>query len=106
MRNRNNQIILRLNDSELNMLNQKVAASGLSRERYIRKVLAEEPIPMALPVDFKTLIREMNRIGSNIEQILRIANTKRLVDVPRLRQSLDELDSLEKTMWQVFMPGS
>ena len=88
------------------MLNQKVAASGLSRERYIRKVLAEEPIPTALPDDFKTLIREMNRIGSNIEQILRIANAKRLVDVPRLRQSLDELDSLEKAMWQVFMPGS
>ena len=58
----------------------------------------------APPVDFPKLIKEVNRIGSNIEQILRLANAKHIIDVPRLRNELDELDAIEDAMWKAFAP--
>ncbi len=73
-------------------------------QRYVRKVLEGNRVFEAPPVDFPKLIREVNRIGSNIEQILRVANAKHLVDVPRLRKELDELDAIEDAMWKAFAP--
>ena len=83
---------------------KKVQKSGLTRERYMRKLLADSRVYEALPVDFPKLIREVNRVGSNIDQILHIANSKNLLDVPRLRKELDELDAIEDAMWKAFAP--
>lgn len=83
---------------------KKVQKSGLTRERYMRKLLADSRVYEAPPTDFARLIREVNRVGSNIDQILRIANSKNLLDVPRLRKELDELDAIEDAMWKAFAP--
>lgn len=104
LRSRENSFLIRLTDEELNELENKVFKSGLTRERFIRKALSDCRVYEAPPVDFYTLIREINRVGSNIEQILRLANTKGLLDVPRLRSHLDELDKIEDAMWNAFAP--
>ena len=104
LRSRDNSFLIRLTDEELNDLEIKVSRSGMTRERFIRKVLSDCRVFDAPPVDFYTLIREINRVGSNIEQILRLANTKGLLDVPRLRSHLDELDKIEDAMWNAFAP--
>ena len=93
-----------LSDEELKSLMRKVEHSGLSRERYIRKNLEDSRVYEAPPVDFSKLIKGVNRVGSNIEQILRVANAKHIVDVPRLRNELDELDAIEDAMWKAFAP--
>lgn len=104
MRKRNNRVEVYLTDEEILSLTKKVEQSGLSRERYIRKLLEGSRVYEAPPVDFPKLIKEVNRIGSNIEQILRIANAKHITDVPRLRNELDELDAIEDAMWKAFAP--
>ena len=81
-----------------------VEEAGISKERFLRKMISGFRVYEAPPVDFYTLIREINRVGSNIEQILRLANTKGLLDVPRLRSHLDELDKIEDAMWNAFAP--
>ena len=76
----------------------------MTKEHYLRKIISESRVYETPPVDFERLIREVNRVGSNIDQILRIANTKGLLDVPRLRKELDELDAIEDAMWKAFAP--
>ena len=93
-----------MTEKERQDLMEKVNKSGLTRERYMRKIIAGSRVFEAPPVDFATLIREVNRVGSNIDQILRLAYTENLPDVPRLRQELDELDAIEDAMWQAFAP--
>ena len=105
MRKRNNQINVRLNDLELKKLGRKVANSGLSREKYIRNVLNVTEIHPSPPVDFYTLIREVRRVGSNIDQLLHYLSGKGFVQEQQLREALFELDGLEKSMWQAFKPG-
>ena len=104
MRKRNNRVEVYLTDEEIFSLTKKVEQSGLSRERYIRKLLEESRVYEAPPVDFPKLIKGVNRVGSNIEQILRVANSKHIIDVPRLRNELDELDAIEDAMWKAFAP--
>ena len=96
--------MIRLTEDELKAINKKVQKSGMTREHYVRKTLIDSRVYEAPPVDFAKLIREVNRVGSNIDQILRIANTKNLLDVPRLRKELDELDAIEDAMWKAFAP--
>lgn len=93
-----------VNEDELKRINDKAKKCGLAREAYIRKASLECKIHEAPPADFYTLNREMNRIGSNIEQILRVMNTKGFIDGPKLRTSLNELIALEEEMWRIFKP--
>ena len=104
MRNRNNRVEIYLNNEELLSLTNKVQKSGISREKYLRKVISESKVYELPDVDFFNLVKETNRIGSNIEQILRVANSKHFIDAPRLRKDLDELENLEQLMWDTFMP--
>lgn len=104
MRKRHAGFVIRLTEDELKTLDKKVHKSGLTREKYMRKIISDSRVYEAPPVDFAKLIREVNRVGSNIDQILRIANTKNLLDVPRLRKELDELDAIEDAMWKAFAP--
>ena len=105
MRKRNNQINVRLNDSELQKLNKKVLKSGMSREKFLRNLLAGAEIKPAPPVDFTNLIREVRRLGSNVDRLLHYANGKGYVSKRELTETLTELDNLEKTMWLAFGPG-
>ncbi len=105
MRNRNNQINVRLNDNELQRLNKQVVKSGMSKEKFLRNLIAGAEIKPAPPVDFMNLIREVKRLGSNVDRLLHYANGKGYVSKKELTETLTELDNLEKTMWQVFKPG-
>ena len=104
MRNRNSAFLIRLSQKEMAALNEKVKRSGLSREKFVRKLFSDCKVYEAPPVDFSKLIKGVNRVGSNIEQILRVANAKHIIDVPRLRNELDELDAIEDAMWKAFAP--
>lgn len=50
----------------------------------------ETEIKEAPSADVPILIREVRRVGYNIDQLLKIANSQGLVDVPQLRKALEE----------------
>lgn len=105
MRKRNNSINIRLNDVELEKLNKKVTESGLSREGFIRNVLNDVEIHPAPPVDFFNLIREIRRIGNNINQLVHYANGNGFVENKVLTEHLTELDGIENALWKTFKTG-
>ena len=49
--------------------------------------------------DFLKYHRELRRIGSNIDQILMLANSHKSIDVSKLRNALDELHETQKKLW-------
>lgn len=104
MRKRNKGFLLWLTDDELAELKSKAKKAGMSDQRIARKFITESRVYEAPPVDFFTLIREINRVGCNIDQILRVANSKHFIDAPRLRRELDALDKIEDAMWEAFAP--
>jgi len=96
MRARNNRIVFYLNDKELEALDRKVKKAGRSREDYIRKAVADAQIKEAPPADLYKLIWEIRRAGNNIDQILMIANSKGILNIPDLRKAISDLREVEK----------
>lgn len=96
MRKRNCRVEIYFTQNELETLTEKVRKAGLSREQFCRCVLDGAEVKEAPSADVPILIREMRRVGYNIEQLLRIANTRGLLDVPQLRKALEQNREVEK----------
>lgn len=106
MRKRNCRVEIYFDRNELEALTKKVRKSGLSREGYCRRVLNDSEVKEAPSADVPMLIREVRRVGINIEQILKIANTKGLLDVPKLRKALAENQAVERMIAEAYTLGS
>ncbi len=95
MRSRTNRINVWLSDEELADLNEKVSRVRGSRERFIRQCISGAVIREAPSVDVPKLIQEVRRVGSSLNQILRIANSLGLLEVPQLRKALERNREVE-----------
>ena len=93
---------IRFHKHELDALSKKARKSGLSREGYCRRVLNGSEVKAAPPADVPVLIREVRRVGYNIDQILKIANSQGLLDVPKLRAALEDNRAVEKLIVESY----
>ena len=96
MRTRNHRVVFYLNDKEFEAFEQKAKRSSRSREAFIRKAIEDAQIKELPPADLHKLIWEIRRVGNNIDQILMIANTKGILNIPDLRKAIDDLREAEK----------
>ena len=96
MRTRNNRVVFYLNDKEFEAFRQKAKRTSRSREDFIRKAIQEVQIKELPPADLHRLIFEIRRVGNNIDQILMIANSKGILNIPDLRKAIDDLREAEK----------
>lgn len=102
MRKRNCRLEVCFTREELSDLTKKARKARLSKGGLIRLAVKGVQIKEAPPADVPVLIREVRRVGYNIEQILRLANAKGLLDVPRLRKALDENRAVEKLIVETY----
>ena len=96
MRTRNHRVVFYLNDKEFEAFEQKAKRSSRSREAFIRKAIEDVQIKELPPADLHKLIWELRRVGNNIDQILMIANSKGILNIPDLRKAIDDLREAEK----------
>ena len=96
MRKRNCRVVVYFSKDELDALTKKVRKSHLSREGFIRAALADKEIKDGPTADVPVLIQEVRRVGSNLNQILKQANSIGLLDVPQLRKDVAALRTVEK----------
>ena len=85
-----------LSDIELEMLRSRALESGMKASELIRKNALMRPLPRRISkVDLKTYI-ELGRIGNNLNQLTKAANTalKYGVTPPADRGALEELSKL------------
>ncbi len=99
---RNQRFDVRLTKEELNALRKKARKAGLTDGGFVRMAVAGKEIKEAPPADVPFLIREVRRVGSDIEQILKIAGRKGYVELPELRKALDENRAVEKMISQAY----
>ena len=102
MAKRNCRLGVRLTKNEYSEMTKKARKAGLTVGALIRLAVENQPIMEAPPADVPVLIREVRRVGSNIDQILKIANAKGLVEVPELRRALEENRKVEKMISDAY----
>ena len=90
-RNRKNQVILRLNDAELKRLDEWSAAAKMSRNNYIRQLIAGfQPVEFP-PVEYKQVIDELQHIGINMNQLATKAHSLGFIDEPEYRRNANRV---------------
>ena len=105
MRKRNVAILFRLNRKEAEILDKKVKKSGLSREAYLRHLISGMVPRDAPPPDYYSMMRELHRIGNNLNQIAQKAHTLNVVDVQRYDRDMRMFeDTVKKITAAVILP--
>ena len=102
MRKRNCRVEVCFTKDELYDLTKKARKAHLSIGGFIRRSVRNIEVKEAPPADVPMLIREVRRVGYNIDQILKLANARGLLDVPRLRKALDENRAVEKLISDTY----
>ena len=93
---------IRFTTDELNALTEKAKKAGRSREGFCRDILNGAEVKEAPPAKYCELLREVRRIGYNINQLLKIASARGLLDAPLIRKALEENRATERMLWRVF----
>lgn len=96
MAKRNKAKVIRFTDEEWEHLNQEAIKAGVSKERFIRDAIAGIELTPKPPEELAALIKELNAIGNNINQIARIANSKHEI----AQQELAVIGCLVKQIWE------
>lgn len=104
LRKRNQAILIRLTDNEKNHLQRQAANAGLKMEPFIRKLIMGVNISPRPPSNIVNLIREVNRIGNNINQIAKKVNATNESITSRelnwIKQSINQIRNEETELWQ------
>lgn len=106
MKKRTHTMCLRLTESEMQRLTDKAKKAGMSREQFCRSILDGAEVRELPNIEYRQFIRELRRIGSNIDQILRIAYTKAPLQVPDLKKALSRLVELEGRISEAYLGGN
>ena len=107
MARRNIKIDLRLNEQEMERLRRDVVRSGWSREKYLRALIEHSSIREMPSMDLISVLRNLQQINNNMNQVALIANAKGFVDtaaywenVELLRETIHELLEVMYGSWQ------
>ena len=97
-RNRNIHIQLWLNGSEVDHLNHSVEKSGLSREAYLRHLINGLIPQDKPPPDYYGMMRELHRIGNNMNQLAVKAHSFGYINASWYRENFKQLCSAIETI--------
>lgn len=75
-------------EAEYAVLREKSKKAGLSMGDFIRRCVADKEVKQAPSTDIPILIRDIRRVGYNVDQLLKIANSTHLLDAPQMRKVL------------------
>ena len=89
-------ITLRLDAAHYAKLRETAQATGLKIEPMLRQLIMGVQLRPRPPDTYAALLRELNAIGNNINQIARIANSKHEI----AQQELAVIECLVKQIWE------
>lgn len=96
---RNKIIRAWLSENEYNVLLEKAKSCDMNISQYIRKMIADGYIINFHPFDIESVIKEINHIGTNINQI-----AKRVNEFSAISPSdFEELQMEYEKLWDLYM---
>lgn len=87
------------------LLDKKVKRSGLNREAYLRQLISGVVPRDASPPDYYSMMRELHKIGNNLNQIAQKAHVLNVVDVQRYDKEVRKFnEAVRKITEAVILP--
>ena len=76
---------------------------NLSESNTIRKLLYETQVKECPPKEFYEAIDKINKIGININQLAKIANSTGIIYEDKLNQQFNELEKLKNSIYEKYI---
>lgn len=104
---RNEQIRLRLTKEEEKVLDEKTSKAGLSRNEFLRRLILGEQVYKRKEKDFKNYAYQVNRVGNNLNQLVKILRNKELnkKDLLEIEKTIDEIKSTQEWIENDYKKG-
>lgn len=101
-RNRNIDLKFRVNEEEKAFIEMKMKEAGITnREAYLRKMAIDGAIIVSNYDETKKLTMELNKIGININQIARVANTDNKIS----KENIKKIEEMMQKVWRLQRYG-
>ncbi len=104
MARRTIKIDLRLTESEAVALNRDVKKAGVSREAYLRSLIRKMPLKEKPPKDVIDILKNLQQINNNMNQIAVKANAKGFVDAASYWENVRWLKDTVSKLMEVMYP--
>lgn len=104
MARRTIKIDLRLTESEAAALNRDVKKAGVSREAYLRSLIRKMPLKEKPPMNVVDILKNLQQINNNINQIAVKANAKGFVDTASYWENVRWLKDTVRKLMEVMYP--
>lgn len=99
------KINLRVTPEEYISIKEKSKKASLSVSELIRRLLDDETIVEAPPVDFYAMIREIKRVGSNLDQVLHKLNAAGIAHPLELKRCANRIWEVIDLLYKTYSPG-
>lgn len=83
-------IRFRLSDTEVERFDRLVKKSGLSREAYLRQIIAGLQPRDQPPPDYRLMMRQLYHCGNALNQIARKAHAIGVIDVQKYDEAFED----------------
>lgn len=94
-RTRPREIKFRVTDEEFLIIRRKMIMSRMrNREAFIRKMLIEGVIINVDTAPLEDLFYEMHKIGTNVNQIAKVANTNGTISTDELKELKEKVNEI------------
>ena len=106
MTENNRDVILkvRLTQEESDRLKERSERTGISMSGIVRAALKKQKLVELPPADFTETVVQLRRIGNNLNQLTRAANSGE-VQIPEIKETLSEIVAIDKKLSKILTGG-
>lgn len=103
MRERNLEFHIRLNDIEYDKLEEMSLKSNMTKSEVIRKLILEKEIKEKPGLEFYEVMKELSKIGVNLNQIAYKVNKNNVIDESYYKELASEWQQFSKEVKSKFL---
>lgn len=103
MRERNLEFHIRLNDIEYDKLEEMSLKSKMTKSEVIRKLILEKEIKEKPGLEFYEVMKELSKIGVNLNQIAYKANKNNVIDEKYYKELAGEWQQFSREIKSKFL---
>ena len=93
---------MRMSDEDFAELDAQSLRTGVPKSEIIRRAWKHLHVAEMPSGDFLAMARELRKIGTNLNQLAKIANVRGNIDATKVRAALDDVIDIDRKIRQMI----